>query len=474
MLRRPRADQQEVCLSADASGSRFPSGFLWGAATSAYQIEGSPLADGAGPSIWYRFSRTPGRTIEGPVGDTACDHYRRYSEDVALMADLGLQAYRFSIAWSRVMPSGRGAVNARGLDFYSRLVDALLARGIQPNATLFHWDLPAALDDLGGWLNPDCVSWFADYASAVFERLGDRVEMWATLNEPWVIAHDGYASGCNAPGHRNLFEAPRVAHHLLCAHGAAVQRYRAARSSKGKIGIVVNLVPVEAATSDAADVAAAARMDSYINQQYLDPVLLGRYPEDLPAIYGEGWPSIAAKDLELIRQPIDWVGINYYTRRCVRHDDSQWPERAGIVQMPGRHTETGWEVHPESFTKTLCWVRERYGSIPQYVTENGAAFADPPRAVGGRIDDPLRVDYLRTHLLAAREAMRRGVDLRGYFVWSLLDNVEWSSGRTKRFGIVHMDYETQKRTPKASAEFYREVIRSEGAALDKPLSAKAG
>lgn len=456
------------------NGGRFPDGFLWGAATSAYQVEGSPLADGAGPSIWHRFSHTPGRTAAGAGADVACDHYRRWREDVALMRSLGLSAYRFSVSWSRVMPEGRGRVNPKGLDFYSRLVDELLAAGIVPNATLYHWDLPAALDDRGGWLNPDVAGWFADYARVLFESLGDRVPMWATLNEPWVISHDGYVSGCNAPGHVNLWEAPRVARNLLRAHGSAVRAFRAS-GAPGRIGIVVNLEPKDAASDSAADAAAAARADAYFNRQYMDPLLLGRWPAELPGLFGEAWPAEADEGLDLAREPLDWLGVNYYTRKVVRDDPAVWPDRARPVRVEeALHMETGWEVHPRSFERCLGWVKERVGTLPVYVTENGGAFPDPASPVDGRVDDPLRVRYLREHLRAARRAVDAGLDLRGYFAWSLMDNLEWSSGFRLRFGIVHVDYATLERTPKASALWYREVIRTNGAALEEPLPEPAG
>src|SRR3982750_1626436 len=290
----------------------FPPQFLWGAATSAYQVEGSPLADGAGPSIWQRFCHTPNLVLDGDTGDVACDHYRRYRDDVKLMRDLGLTAYRFSISWSRILPAGRGAVNPRGLDFYERLVDALLENGIQPTATLFHWDLPEALDDRGGWLNPDIAGWFADYASVVFRKLDDRVKLWATLNEPWVVTDGGYLHGALAPGHRNLFEAPIATHNLLRAHGMGVQAYRAL--GKHQVGIVVNLEPKYAASATDDDRAATARAHAYMNRQYLDPVFLGRYPRALEEIFGDAFPRWPADDLALIRQPIDFVGVNYYTR----------------------------------------------------------------------------------------------------------------------------------------------------------------
>jgi beta-glucosidase len=444
---------------------RFPQSFLWGASTSAYQIEGSPLADGAGPSIWQRFAHSPGRTTNGDTGDVACDHYRRFRDDVKLMSELGLQAYRFSISWSRIFPQGTGAVNSRGLDFYEQLVDALLAANITPNATLFHWDLPAALDDRGGWLNRDVAEWFGEYATAVYQRLGDRVPMWATLNEPWVVTDGGYLHGALAPGHRNLFEAPIASHNLLRAHGRGVQAFRA-EARAGQIGLVVNLEPKDPATKSTEDARAAQRGDAYMNRQYLDPVFRGAYPEEMTEIFGEAWPDFPADDFTLIGQPIDFLGINYYTRGVVRDDPASPPVRLAYVRQPGHtYTETGWEVHPPSLTRTLLWVTERYGRIPLYITENGAALYDAPHAIDGRVDDPLRVWYYREHLKAARDAIAKGADLRGYFAWSLLDNYEWSLGYSKRFGIVHVDYETLVRTPKASAHYYRDVIRSNGAIL---------
>jgi beta-glucosidase len=447
---------------------QFPDGFLWGCATSAYQIEGSPLADGAGPSIWQRFLHSPGPRHAGDTGDVACDHYRRYAGDVAMMDSLGIGAYRFSIAWSRIFPAGKGAMNPAGLDFYDRLVDALLLRGIVPLATLFHWDLPVALDDLGGWLNRDIAGWFADYATAVFRRLDDRVTRWATLNEPWVVSDGGYLHGALAPGHANRFEAPIASHNLMRAHGAAVQAYRAV--GRHHIGLVVNLEPQTPASQDPDDLAAANRVDAYMNRQYLDAALLGEYPDELADIFGEAWPRWPDRDFALIRQPIDFLGINYYTRSVRRHDAAAWPLRAATVRQPrSTYTETAWEVCPAAFTQILLWVRRRYGDMPIYVTENGAAFYDPPVAEHGRIHDPLRIAYLRSHLRAAYAALTSGVDLRGYMVWSLLDNLEWSLGFTKRFGIVHVDFTTLERTPKASARYYARVIASRGAVLAEPL-----
>lgn len=445
---------------------RFPESFLWGASTSAYQIEGSPLADGAGPSIWQRFAHSPGRTTNGETGDIACDHYNRYKSDVQLMRELGLKAYRFSISWSRVFPDGTGRVNAGGLGFYERLVDELLANGITPNATLFHWDLPAALDDRGGWLNRDIAEWFGDYARVMFDALGDRVPMWATLNEPWVVTDGGYLHGALAPGHRSLHETPIASHNLLRAHGRGVQAFRAAART-GQIGLVVNLEPKDAATDNDADVAAARRGDAYMNRQYLDPVFKGSYPDEMREIYGEAWPEFPADDFASIGEKIDFLGINYYTRGVVRDDPTAMPVRIAYVRQPEHaYTETGWEFHPPSLTRTLLWVTERYGRMPLYITENGAAFYDPPHTIDGIVHDPLRVWYYREHLKAAHDAMRQGADLRGYFAWSLMDNYEWSLGYSKRFGIVHVNYETLERTPKSSALYYREIIRTNGEALD--------
>ena len=446
------------------SAIQFPKDFLWGASTSAYQIEGSPLADGAGPSIWQRFAHTPGNMHGGDTGDIACDHYRRSAADVALMRDIGLQAYRFSIGWSRVLPAGRGAVNEAGLGFYDRLVDQLLENGIKPMVTLFHWDLPEALDNQGGWLNRDSADWFADYARVMFRRLDDRVTSWATLNEPWVVSDGGYLHGTLAPGHRNRFEAPVAAHNLLRAHGAAVKVYR--EEGKHQIGLVVNLEPKYPASDSLADREAAARAHAYMNGQFLDPVFFGRYPEKMKDVFGEAWPVWPAEDFELIKQPLDFIGINYYTRSVSQDDARAYPVRAAPVrQKLGTYTETGWEVYARGLGDTLAWVARRYGNPPLYITENGAAFFDPPMAEGGRVHDPLRVDYFQKHLRAVHDAIATGADVRGYCAWSLLDNLEWAHGFSKRFGIVHVNFETQERTLKDSAYFYRGVIASNGALL---------
>jgi beta-glucosidase len=449
----------------------FPKGFLWGAATSAYQIEGSPLADGAGIGVWHRFAHTPGNTLGGATGDIACDHYRRWAGDIALMRELGLQAYRFSLAWPRIVPEGRGGINRAGIGFYDRLVDGLLGAGIEPVVTLYHWDMPAALDDRGGWLNPDSPGWFAEYAAAAFAALGDRVRWWATLNEPWVVMDAGYLFGVNAPGHRNRYEAPLVSHHMLLAHAEAVRLYRS-RGQGGRIGIVVNLEPKDPATAGEEDRAAAARDDAYNNRYHLDPVFFGRYPDELPGIFGDAWPARVEDEAARIREPVDFVGVNYYTRRIVRHDPDAmlgWrpvPPPAGSATMA-----TGWEVHPAGLARALAELRARYGAVPIVITENGGAFPDPPSGPGDTLDDPLRVSCYREHLIALRGEMARGADVRGYFAWSLLDNFEWSSGYSLRFGLVHVDHETQRRTIKASGRYYREIIRTRGAALDRPVPA---
>ena len=443
----------------------FPDGFLWGAATAAYQIEGSPLADGAGPSIWHRFAHTPGRVANGDTGDRACDHYRLYRKDVRLMRELGLTAYRFSVSWSRVLPEGTGRVNPKGLDFYKRLVEELLENAVQPFATLYHWDLPAALGDRGGWCNPDVAEWFAEYARILFRALDGQVRFWATLNEPWVVTDGGYLYGKLAPGHQDLFETPIAAHNLLRAHAAGVRAYRA--EGKHRVGLVVNIEPKYPASKRPRDEEATARAHAYMNRQFLDPVFLGRYPKELKGIFGEAWPRIPAADVRRIAAPIDFLGVNYYTRAVTKNAPEELPVRASKVRQRGRpHTATGWEVYPAGLTDTLLWIRKRYGNIPLYITENGAAFQDPPRA-RGELRDPRRVAYVREHLRAAHDAITEGANLKGYFVWSLLDNFEWAHGYSKRFGIVHVDYRTQRRTPKASARFYAKVIRTNGTSLTK-------
>ncbi|USA39806.1 GH1 family beta-glucosidase [Pelagerythrobacter marinus] len=443
----------------------FPDRFLWGAATAAYQVEGSPLADGAGASIWHRFTHDPRLMIaSGDTGDVACDHYNRMEGDVELMKQLGLQAYRFSISWSRILPEGTGRVNQAGLDFYRRLVDRLNDAGIVPLPTLYHWDLPAALDDRGGWLNRDVAEWFGEYAAVMYRALDGEVRRWATLNEPWVVADGGYLNGVLAPGHRSIFECAIASRNLMRAHGRAVQAYR--ETGRHEVGVVFNIEPKYPASDRPEDVAAAARADAYMNRQYADPALLGACPPELRDVYGEAWEDWSADDLALACQPVDFVGINYYTRSVVRASESAWPLRAeAVVQEGAQHTETGWEVFPPAMTRTLLWFRERYGEIPLYIMENGAAFADPASSADGPIADEDRCRYLAAHIGAVHDAIAAGVDVRGYMVWSLFDNLEWALGYAKRFGIVHVDYDTLARTPKKSADLYRRIVESNGAAI---------
>ena len=445
-------------------GSRlhFPEGFVWGAATASYQIEGGYAEDGKGESIWDRFCRTPGKVLNGDTGDVACDHYHRYREDVALMREIGLKGYRFSVAWTRIVPEGRGALNPAGLDFYDRLVDGLLDAGIQPFVTLYHWDLPQALQDRGGWANRDTVYAFQDYAAAVGRRLGDRVMHWITHNEPWVVAFLGHESGIHAPGITDLSTAVQVSHHLLLSHGEALCALREHGSEQTQVGITLNLSPVHPASEREEDRAAAQRFDGYLNRWFLDPVFRGTYPEDMAAWYGDRSPVVQEGDLETISAKVDFLGVNYYTRSVMAAD----PE-GGFLQVRGvkpeepEYTEMDWEIYPEGLYELLKRVHQEYGISLLYVTENGAAFADE---VGpdGQVEDPRRVAYLHDHFVQAHRALQEGVPLAGYFVWSLMDNFEWAFGYSKRFGITYVDYPTQGRILKRSGRWYGEVIRANG------------
>ncbi|WP_338742760.1 GH1 family beta-glucosidase [Actinomadura luteofluorescens] len=440
----------------------FPPGFVWGAATAAYQIEGATGDDGRGPSIWDVFSTRPGAVAGGHTGEVACDHYRRYAADVALMAGLGLPAYRFSIAWPRVQPDGSGPVNPRGLDFYDRLVDELLAHGIDPYATLYHWDLPQALEERGGWADRSTALRFADYASAVHERLGDRVTAWTTLNEPWVAAFLGYASGLHAPGRRDPAAAFRAAHHLLLAHGLGTSALRA--DGAPQICLTLNLSPVMGTDADAVRL-----VDGLVNRQFLDPVLTGALPSDVRAIVERhgGLSHIVDGDDDAIAQPIDLLGVNYYNPTYVAAvpgapADPAHPGSEGIAFLPARGvtTEMGWPIEPTGLTALLTRLSRDHPRVPLVVTENGAAFPDEPD--GDRVADADRMAYLSGHLSAAHAAIEAGADLRGYFVWSLLDNFEWAEGYRRRFGIVYVDYASQRRIVKDSALWFRDVIRRNG------------
>lgn len=430
----------------------FPKGFLWGAATSAYQIEGAWAEDGKGESVWDRFSHTPGRVANGDTGDVACDHYHRFGEDIALMQEIGLDAYRCSVAWPRVIPAGHGAVNPAGLDFYERLVDALLAAGIEPFLTLHHWDLPQTLMDKGGWGDPDVGRWFAEFAAAVARRLGDRVQQWTTFNEPAVIIRNGYLIGDHPPGQQDSAAAYLVQHRLAVAHGRAVQALRAAASDL-EVGIVLNPSWIDPASEAAEDVE-AAELAWRQEVLFFDLLLQGAYPPGVWQAMGPDAPPVEAADFEIMAQPIDLIGMNYYSRRVVGRKDEvphSTPETTGL----------GWEIYPSGLRQVLQRVHEEYSVPPLYVTENGAAFEDHV-APDGRVADPERQDFLRRHLEQVHQAMASGVDVRGFFVWSLMDNFEWTHGYGPRFGIVHVDYATQARTIKDSGRWYGGVIARNG------------
>ncbi|MFD4138483.1 GH1 family beta-glucosidase [Streptomyces sp. NPDC058572] len=436
----------------------LPSDFIWGAATAAYQIEGAVAEDGRSPSIWDTFSRTPGKVANGDTGDVACDHYHRWPEDIGLMKRLGLDAYRFSIAWPRIVPGGDGPVNEAGLAFYDRLVDGLLDAGITPFATLYHWDLPQALQDRGGWTSRETSEHFAAYASAVTERLGDRVKDWATLNEPLCSAWIGHLEGAMAPGLTDLDAAVRASYHLHLGHGLAVQAVRAA-SPDARIGIVNNLSPIEAASEREEDIAAAVRADGHTNRWWLDPIHGRGYPEDMLDLYGAELPERPG-DLGTIAAPLDWIGLNYYFRQIVEADPAGRAPYARQIDPAGaRHTAMGWEVHADGLEQLLMRLTDEYGARRIHVTENGSAYPDAVRA-DGTVDDPERVRYLEEHLAACGRAVAKGAPLAGYFAWSLMDNFEWAYGYDKRFGLVHVDYATQKRTIKGSGHRYADIIRA--------------
>jgi beta-glucosidase len=440
---------------------RFPPDFVWGAATASYQVEGAAREDGRSESIWDRFCRTPGKVRNGDTGDVACDHYHRYKEDIELMRALGLRAYRFSIAWPRILPNGRGPVNARGLDFYDRLVDELLAGGIQPYATLYHWDLPQTLEDQGGWPNREAVEAFVEYTEAVVRRLGDRVRYWITHNEPWVAAWLGYGWGIHAPGRTGEAAALAAAHHLLLSHGRAVGVLR--RDCPGaQIGITLNLAPAHPASASQQDQEAARTADGINNRWFLDPIFRGEYPADTADALAAYMPDIHADDFRTIAAPIDFLGVNYYNRQIVRAGpETGYPTH--VRPESGTFTDMNWEVYPEAFYELLTRLQREYTPGRLFVTENGAAY-DDVRIHDGSVRDPERQSYLESHLIACRRAIRDGVPLAGYFAWSLLDNFEWAYGYQKRFGLVYVDYPTLERIPKSSFEWYRRLIQAQSAA----------
>ncbi|MFW2339402.1 MAG: GH1 family beta-glucosidase [Acidimicrobiia bacterium] len=444
---------------------QFPDGFTWGVATSAYQIEGAANEDGRGESIWDRFSHTPGRTRNGDTGDIACDHYHRWPEDLALMADLGVQAYRFSISWPRILPDGSGATNPAGLDFYDRLIDELIEVGITPMPTLYHWDLPMPLHEAGGWTARSSAQAFAEYAAVVAARYGDRVTNWITQNEPWCQAFLSYQLGVHAPGHRDWDEAIRASHHLLLSHGLATAAIRS-EVPGARVGAAINFEPAYPATDDPAALAAADRYSGYYFRWFLDPLFGRGYPIDMIEHYQSeghlptGLDFIAEGDLETIATPADFLGINYYTRHLSAGDETL-DNHSHVVLPDADYTAMDWEINPDAFERLLIWIWEEYRPNEMLITENGCSYPDEPDT-DGRVRDVRRISYLDSHLRAVHAAAEHGAPIVGYLQWSFMDNFEWSRGYDQRFGIVHVDFDTQVRTPKDSAYWYRDVIERNG------------
>ena len=432
----------------------FPPGFLWGAATAAYQVEGASDLDGRGESIWDRFCATPGKVRNGESGAIACDFYRRYREDIALLRELGATAFRLSVAWPRILPDGRGRVNQVGLDFYDRVVDELLESGIEPLVTLYHWDLPVALEDAGGWVERSTVDAFAEYAEIVARRLGDRVGLWLTLNEPWIVSWLGYGLGVHAPGRTSVADAIAAGHHVLLAHGRATEILR--RESPGaRVGVALDLEMTYPATDHPEDVAACRAFDGERNRWFLDPLFRGAYPADALERFAPNAPPVRDGDMESIMVPIDFLGVNYYQRRVIaRGADGSWRH---VHQDGSLHTDLGWEVSPNGLFDLMRRLRDEYAPPAIVVTENGATFADA-RAHDGHVRDPERRDYIAAHVDALRRAIADGVPVEGYFAWSLLDNFEWADGYSRRFGLVYVDYSTLERIPKSSFYWYRDHI----------------
>ena len=439
---------------------KFTSNFLFGTATSSYQVEGAVKEDGRTSSIWDTFSKTPGKIYMGDTGDVACDHYHRYKEDIEIMKEIGVKAYRFSIAWPRIFPE-EGKYNPKGMDFYKRLVDELLKRDIMPVATIYHWDLPQWAYDKGeGWLNRDSVKWYVEYSTKLFEELGDLIPLWITHNEPWCSSILGYGTGEHAPGHKNYREALIAAHHILLSHGEAVKVFRNMNLKGSKIGITLNLTPSYPASEKEEDKLAAKNLDGFSNRWFLDPIFKGNYPEDMKDLYkrevGE-YDFIKEGDLNKIKEEIDFLGINYYSRAIVKYKEDNML-KVEAVEGPGKKTEMGWEIWPEALYELLKRIKKEYTDKPLYITENGAAFKDEVTE-DEKIHDLNRIEYIKEHLKAALKFIEEGGNLKGYFAWSLLDNFEWAHGYSKRFGIVYVDFNNQKRLLKDSALWYKEIIQ---------------
>ena len=445
----------------------FPEDFVWGLATASYQIEGAYAEDGKGESIWDRFSHTPGKVFNGDTGDVACDHYHRSKEDVSLMKEIGLDSYRFSLSWPRILPNGTGQPNQAGIDFYKKLIEQLLNASIDPMVTLYHWDLPQSLQDKGGWVNRDVAKYFAEYAGIVFQELGDVVDKWITHNEPWVAAFNGYSSGEHAPGIRDNYASVQAAHHLLLSHGLAVARYRELVLS-GEIGITLNVSPTYPATDSEEDQKATDIYDDYINGWFLEPLFKGSYPQELLAIYQQklGPIPIDQEDMAVISQEIDFLGINYYSRAVVKDNPAaELLKFDTIANKDAKYTAMGWEIYPEGLYDILLIINQKYTAKPLFITENGAAFPDQI-STDGRVHDQERIEYLSQHLEMADRALKANIPLKGYYFWSLMDNFEWAYGYSKRFGFIFIDYANQqKRILKDSAYWYQDVIKNNGLTL---------
>jgi beta-glucosidase len=437
---------------------QFPNDFIWGTATASYQIEGAAMEDGRGECIWTRFSHTPGKIVNGENGDVACNHYNLYQDDINLMAELGLDAYRLSISWPRILANGRGSVNEKGMDFYDRLIDALLNADITPYVTLYHWDLPQALQDEGGWANRDIIKWYADYVSIVANAFGDRVQNWITLNEPWVISFLGYYTGEHAPGLTDLPTALKVAHHLMLSHAEAVPILRELPNNP-QVGITLDLHFYEPASDSPEDIQACALEEGWKNGWFLDPLFKGHYPAHMVEAWGDNLREVDVDEISAAKVPLDFLGVNYYMRNRLQHapDGKPLPTRHAPPRDSDEVTEMNWIVYPDGLRQTLLRWTNEYGIPAFYITENGAAY-DDPLPQNGSVTDPARVAYLKGHLEAINAAIAEGVPLKGYFVWSFMDNFEWAFGYSRRFGIIHVDYETQIRTLKDSARYYQRAI----------------
>lgn len=435
----------------------FPKDFLWGTATAAYQIEGGACADGKGPSIWDRFCQKEGTIQDGHTGDIACEHYYRYLDDVELMGELGIHSYRFSVSWPRIFPEGKGKKNQKGLDFYKRLIHALLKKGIKPALTIYHWDLPQALQNRGGWPNRDTAYYYQEYAACLFQEFGDVVPLWITHNEPWCASFFGYGLGEHAPGERDLSKAIFASHHLLYSHGLAVKAFREL-GLRGEIGITLNLSPFLPASEREEDLEAVRRADGFLNRWFLYPIFKGEYPSDIIQLLSRMGiaPPLEGKDLALIAAPIDFLGVNYYFRQFIGHDEEEEYFQIKPHPGPGPVTEMGWEIHPRSLYHLLQRIHREFGEIPLYITENGASFPDVLE--GKRVHDTKRIDFLKGHLLEAARAIQDGIPLRGYYQWTFMDNFEWAFGYNRRFGLFYVDFETRERIWKDSAFWYKELI----------------